>query len=265
MMSDGLLGPSFPEFGWVPAPRYLLRRARIMALAADLEPGRLVEPGPGAAALLIEFARRGFACEGVEVSDEARGLAERTTAEAGLVIPIHPAADPGWAGCFDVLFSFDVLEHIRDDQAALAQWASWLRPGGKLLLSVPARMSHWSPGDDWAGHYRRYERGQLCDMLTAAGFEIEQFECYGYPLANLAEWASAGSYRRRIRRGAGSDDENRRANNDRSGIDRGPHMRLFPWLNSAAGRLALRLALWTQNAFLQRDWGNGYIVRARRR
>lgn len=265
MNSDDLLGPSFPELGWVPAPRYLLRRARIMALARDFQPGRLLEPGPGAASLLIEFARRGFVCEGLEVSDEARRLAERTVAAAGLLIPLHPAADPNWTGRFDALFSFDVLEHIRDDQAALAQWASWLKPGGTMLLSVPARMSLWSPGDEWAGHYRRYERSQLRDMLAAAGFEIERLECYGYPLANLAEWASAGSYRRRIRRGSGSDEQDRRANNDRSGIDRGPHMRLFPWLNSAPGRLALRCALTAQNAFLKRDLGNGYIVRAHRR
>ena len=55
------------------------------------------------------------------------------------------------------------------------------------------------------------------------------------------------------------------AHNDRSGIDRGPHMRLFPWLNSLPGRLALRCALRTQNAFLTHDLGNGYIIRARRR
>jgi SAM-dependent methyltransferase len=235
-----------------------------MALAGDLQPGRLIEPGPGAGALLIEFAGKGFSCEGLEVSDEARALAERTIASSGLSIPLHSAPDSGWKGRFDVLFSFDVLEHVEDDRAALAQWASWLRPGGILMLSVPARMSLWSPGDEWAGHYRRYERNQLRDLLTAAGFELEVFECYGFPAANLAEWASAGSYRRRIRRGSGSEEEDRRANNDRSGIDRGPHMRLFPLLKSVPGRLALRCALAAQNAFLKRDLGNGYVVRARR-
>ncbi len=264
MTSDALLGPSFPDHGWVPAPRYLLRRARIMELACDLVPGRLLETGPGAGTLLGEFAARGFECEALEVSDEARALAQDLTWRAGQQVTFHAAVRPGWAGHFDALFSFDVLEHIEDDSAALGQWASWLKPGGTLLLSVPARMALWSAGDVWAGHYRRYEMRQLIELLSATGFEVERFECYGFPLANIAERASAGNYRRLAHRDRGSAEDNRKANNDRSGIDRRPHMRLFPFLRSWPGRLALRSAFAVQNLFLKRDLGNGYLVRARR-
>ena len=60
MTEDAFLGPAAPDLGWVPAPRYLMRRARIRALLEALDPGRLPEVGPGAGALLIEGARRGF-------------------------------------------------------------------------------------------------------------------------------------------------------------------------------------------------------------
>lgn len=83
MITDALLGPSFPDQGWVPAPRYLMRRARILEMARDLPAGRLLETGPGAGTLLIEFASDGYRCEALELSDEARGLARDLIAVSG--------------------------------------------------------------------------------------------------------------------------------------------------------------------------------------
>jgi SAM-dependent methyltransferase len=265
MTGDALFGPSFPEHGWVPAPRYLMRRARILELMRGLPPGRLLEAGPGAGTLLIEFAPRGFRCEALESSPQARAMANELIAASGLAIPIHATAEPAWQCAFDYLFSFDVLEHIEDDRAAVADWMAWLKPGGILLLSVPARMNLWTAGDDWAGHHRRYEWGQLAELLQASGFAIEAFECYGFPLTNLSEQVSAIASKKSIHRDVGSSEANQKANNDRSGIDRRPHLRVYPLLASPPGRLAMRLAFATQKLFLRRDWGSGYIVRARKR
>lgn len=265
MINDALFGPSFPDQGWVPAPRYLMRRARILDMARDLPPGRLLETGPGAGTLLIEFASNGYRCEALESSEKARDFARGLIAASGQDVRIHDAVQPDWEGRFDYLFSFDVLEHIQDDAGALHAWAAWLKPDGVLLLSVPARMKLWTAGDEWAGHFRRYERNQLIELLRASGFEIEAFECYGFPLTNITERVSATAYRKQIHRQEESAEGNRRANNDRSGIDRRPHLRLYPLLESLPGRLAIRWFLATQKLFLQRDWGSGYIVRARKR
>lgn len=264
MTTDALLGPSFPEQGWVPAPRYLMRRARIRELMRGRAPGRILEAGPGAGTLLIEFSREGFTCEAIEASEQARALAGRLIKASGVAVPLHADSDPAWGGKFDYVFSFDVLEHIEDDAAAVRDWASWLKPGGTLLLSVPARMKLWTPGDDWAGHFRRYEQAQLAALLTAAGFEIEVLECYGFPLTNISEQVTGLVSKKAIHRQAARSEENRKANNDRSGIDRKPHVAFYPLLNSAPGRLALRLAMATQKLFLKKDWGSGYIVRARK-
>lgn len=265
MISEALLGPSFPQEGWVPAPRYLMRRARIFDLMEGRPAGRLLETGPGAGTLLIEFSRRGFECEALESSEQARALANKLISASGLTAPVHPMPQHGWEGRFDYLFSFDVLEHIEDDKAALTCWASWLKPGGTLLLSVPARKKLWTAGDEWAGHFRRYEWVQLTALLEHAGFEIEVFECYGFPLTNLSEQVSALAAKKSIHHQTVSGETDRKANNDRSGIERQPHIRVFPLLGSAAGRLALRLAFATQKLFLNKDWGSGYIVRARKR
>ncbi len=265
MYTDRMMGPVAVEHGWVPTPRYLMRRDRILTLARDLAPGTLLEVGCGAGMLLHEFAGRGFHCTALESSSAARALARALAQEAQLGMEFYDAPPADWGASFDVVCAFEVLEHIEDDRAALAAWGRWLRPGGRLLLSVPAHQRRWTAGDEWAGHYRRYERAQLMDLLSGAGFEVERFECYGYPLANLSETLGARSYRQRILAGAAGEDADRRANNDRSGIDRTAHLKMFPLLSSWPGRLLWRLALAAQRAFLTTELGCGYVLRARRR
>ena len=263
MIEDVFFGPAAPELGWVPAPRYLMRRARILPQLESLARGRLLEVGPGAGMLLIEAARQGFHCETLELSAEARMLAEAAIAQSGLDIPVHAEADARWKDTFDVLCAFDVLEHIEHDREALMQWRNWMVPNGTLLLSVPAHMRMWTAGDEWAGHFRRYEREALLQMVREAGFAPERIECYGFPLTNVSERVSARIYARRTHRGSDAADVRRR-NNDRSGIDRGPHLKLYPLLSSLPGKLALRTFCAIQNWFIHTDLGSGYLVRARR-
>ncbi|MDE2156057.1 MAG: class I SAM-dependent methyltransferase [Xanthomonadaceae bacterium] len=263
MIEDAFLGPAAPDLGWVPAPRYLLRRARILRQLDTLEPGRLLEVGPGAGMLLIEASHRGFRCEALELSAEARTLAATVIARSGQRIAVHAEAGAGWEKSFDALFAFDVLEHIEHDRAALMQWREWLAPEGILLLSVPAHARMWTAGDEWAGHFRRYERGPLLQLLRETGFRPERLECYGFPLSNLSERLSARIYARRIHRD-GAAENDRRRNNDRSGTDRGPHLKLYPLLSSTPGRLALRACCGIQHWFVNTDLGSGYLVKARR-
>lgn len=262
MIKDPFLGPIATDIGWVPAPRYLMRRARVQALLRDIPRGRLLEVGPGSGAMLVEFADAGFQCEALDSSAAAR---ERTTAlldRSGHSIPVHAEPATNWVGRFDVVCAFEVLEHIEDDLAAVELWRSWLRPGGFLLMSVPAHMKLWTARDEWAGHVRRYERDGLKDVLERGGFDCSRFECYGFPLTNLTEWASQPIFARGIHRGDDAE-EDRRRNNDRSGIDRGPDMKLFPLVRSLPGKFALRTFDVIQRGFLGSDIGSGYVVKAR--
>lgn len=73
----------------------------------------------------------------------------------------------------DLVLMLDVLEHIEDDATALAAAWTALRPGGRLLLTVPALGWLWSRHDEANQHYRRYDRPGLAAALRGAGFEIE--------------------------------------------------------------------------------------------
>lgn len=73
---------------------------------------------------------------------------------------------------FDALGAFDVLEHIEEDEAVLAQLHKALKPGGVLLLSVPQHPWLWSASDEYACHVRRYTRLDLETKVRAAGFSL---------------------------------------------------------------------------------------------
>ncbi|HYU32889.1 MAG TPA: class I SAM-dependent methyltransferase [Thermoanaerobaculia bacterium] len=252
-----LFGPTAPHLGWVPAPRYALRRARLLDLAEPLGGGRLLEIGPGSGALLADLTDLGFSCEALETSEEAVRLATALNPE----IRITRSPDPAWHEAFDVLVACEVLEHIEDDRAALEEWRGWLRPGGHLLLSVPAHARRWSATDVWAGHFRRYEKDGLRGLLERAGFAVAELECYGFPLSNLVEPLRAWSHRRALARREGGGLAEATA---QSGVERGLEARLWPLQASAPGRLLFRAAFRLQEIFRNRDLGTGYLVLARR-
>jgi SAM-dependent methyltransferase len=73
---------------------------------------------------------------------------------------------------FDCIGAFDVLEHIDDDRTAINNLFEALSPGGLLLITVPQHTWLWSESDEAAFHCRRYDAGQLEEILTDAGFAI---------------------------------------------------------------------------------------------
>ena len=73
---------------------------------------------------------------------------------------------------FDLIVALDVLEHIEDDSGALQSVFRLLKPGGVLLLSVPALMILWSQHDTDHHHFRRYHRQPLRSLLVNAGFDV---------------------------------------------------------------------------------------------
>jgi SAM-dependent methyltransferase len=77
-----------------------------------------------------------------------------------------------FAAEWDVVGAFDVLEHIAEDEAALAGIHGAVRPGGGLILTVPQHPQLWSAADEYAHHVRRYTRRDLCTKLERAGFAV---------------------------------------------------------------------------------------------
>ena len=73
---------------------------------------------------------------------------------------------------FDVVGAFDVLEHVEEDERALAEIHAAIRPGGGLMITVPQHPGLWSVVDEYSEHVRRYRRSELLAKVRGAGFEI---------------------------------------------------------------------------------------------
>jgi SAM-dependent methyltransferase len=132
---------------------------------------RILDVGCGTGANLLMLSKYGHA-EGVDISEDAlafcreRGLDE-VRLGAGEKLPYED-------GTFDLVTAFDVVEHMDDDLAGLREMRRVLRPGGRVLLFVPAFMFLWGLQDDVSNHRRRYRLPELRRVLEEAGFEIER-------------------------------------------------------------------------------------------
>jgi SAM-dependent methyltransferase len=112
------------------------------------------------------------------------GLQHSRTRSSALLVAADISQSP-LGKKFDVIGMFDVLEHVAKDQGALRSIYSSLRPGGTLLLTVPAHQSLWSYFDEAACHCRRYSAAGLREELEDAGFEVRflsQFMATLFPI-----------------------------------------------------------------------------------
>jgi SAM-dependent methyltransferase len=83
---------------------------------------------------------------------------------------------------FDVIFLFDVLEHIADERSFLEALIYHLAPGGQLILNVPAGQWAYSEYDQAAGHVRRYSIRALRDAVGPTHLRIGKWTYWGLPL-----------------------------------------------------------------------------------
>ncbi len=74
---------------------------------------------------------------------------------------------------FDTVICFDVLNHVMDDEETVAEISQVLRPGGRLILVVPAYPFLHGKRDQRLGHLRRYDRARLRGLLQSHGLEVD--------------------------------------------------------------------------------------------
>lgn len=92
---------------------------------------------------------------------------------------------------YDIIFLFDVIEHIEDDASFLKSALFHLKEQGKLIINVPANNNLLSAYDTAAGHVRRYDANSMRVALDQAGMEIDAWSYWGlplYPLLLVRKW-----------------------------------------------------------------------------
>jgi SAM-dependent methyltransferase len=147
------------------------RRTVIWALLARAgvhSASRLLDAGCGTGRNLVEFGGLGEA-EGVDASAEAVDFCRRR----GLAGVQQAALEdlPFEGGRFDLTLATDVIEHLDDDRRALRELRRAARPGGQLLVTVPAYSWLWSQHDESLHHRRRYTERRLSESLKDSGWE----------------------------------------------------------------------------------------------
>jgi SAM-dependent methyltransferase len=139
----------------------------------DLGPNDLlVDAGCGTGTFLVEMAER---CRVVGLDDFAESLAiarPRVEAVGGRVIQTGLDRVELADGCATVVTLLDVLEHLDDDASALAEMLRLVRPGGIVVITVPAMRWLWSDWDVALHHRRRYHRADLRALCRRPGAEV---------------------------------------------------------------------------------------------
>ncbi len=161
-------------------PWWRARSALVLALLERLDvrpPARVIDVGCGWGVTLEVLERQGYQAVGVDISRRALERLDRpgrTLIEADLTQPL-----PGHAGPFDAVLALDVIEHLDDDRAAVARLGTLAKPGGVVVLAVPALPELFAEFDAVQGHRRRYLPETLRAACGDSGLVVEQVFWWG--------------------------------------------------------------------------------------
>lgn len=152
---------------------FVARRKAILSLIKNTDKkAKILDIGCAGGPLLNELKNSGFEnAAGADFSAEAVAKCKNR----GLMAYEADAHSlPFEANSYDLLIASDSLEHLEFDEKALANWYNVLKPGGRILVFVPAYMFLWSEQDTVNFHFRRYTRSNLVKKMKAAGFEVKR-------------------------------------------------------------------------------------------
>ena len=144
----------------------LLRRVPLGSSACVLEAGC----GTGGNLYMLSGAGQVSA---FEPYGEAREIASSKYPGVAIADGALPFRIPFPPGSFDLVAALDVLEHVEDDESALRALVEMARPGGSVIVTVPAIRMLWGSHDRRLHHVRRYDRARLRRIVVASGAVIE--------------------------------------------------------------------------------------------
>jgi SAM-dependent methyltransferase len=208
-------------------PWWRARAALTLELLRDLgvrPPARVLDVGCGWGVTLDALERRGYQAVGMDVSRrtlERLDRPGRTLIEADLTRPMERAVPS-----HDAVLALDVIEHLDDDRAAVSRLADLTRPGGSVVISVPALPGLYGEFDRIQGHRRRYLPQALRAAFADSGLVVERVFWWGRWLVPALRRQRA---RQRMRPGEPASEVYR------------TYLRLPPWPLGTVARLAFAM------------------------
>jgi SAM-dependent methyltransferase len=216
-------------------PWWQARSSMTLALLDRLgvrPPARILDAGCGWGTTLDALERAGYQSSGMDIS---RRILERLDAERpgrDLFVADLTRDFPEGISPFDAVLALDVIEHIDDDRGAVRRLSSLVRPGGVLVVSVPALPDLFSEFDAIQGHRRRYVPDTLRAAFEGSPLDVERIFWWGRWMVPLL-----GRRRRK----------NRAKNGESTAETYRRYLGLPPW----PGPLVMRLAFaWEQRRAL---------------
>jgi SAM-dependent methyltransferase len=155
-------------------------RGRRQIIRAELErlplptSATVLDAGCGSGRTMEELVQYGQV-HGIELDQHAAAVAR----DRGFDVRIGRLEELPWEdGTFDLVTCLDVIEHTPDDRLTLGELRRVCKPGGWLLVTVPAYQSLWSLHDEANHHYRRYGRATLRAAAIGAGWSVERMTSF---------------------------------------------------------------------------------------
>lgn len=152
------------------------RRSILLKMLKGLtKDARILDIGSSSGLMLEELRGHGFKAAqlyGVDISEKAIANCHDNGFENAFAMDAHNITLD--KNSFDLIIASDCLEHLERDEEALTNWYGLLKPGGRMIIFVPAYQFLWSHHDDVNLHYRRYTNSGLSEKLRRNGFKIEK-------------------------------------------------------------------------------------------
>ena len=247
---------------WLPLPRYALRKHLVLDFL-NRQSNKIqscFELGYGSGDLMVSMAKMELTVSGFDFSSDAAAYARRRVDRCGpevrrrvhILLAENQLREP-----VDAVIALEVMEHVKDDLKFLNRLHALVRPGGFLILSVPAHHSKWGENDVWAGHYRRYERNELVKKLTQTNYRTVHIWSYGFPLILFLDLMIHRNRKGEVKQLKGISKEELTR---RSGISRDKN-----FINLLASSQFLLLPFFhIQKLFLHQDKTSAYLVIAQK-
>jgi SAM-dependent methyltransferase len=152
------------------------RSSNIALLVARLvESGSVLDIGCGTGHLSLTLLQRSLDVFAQDKSPEMVNRCKEVFIQGGYDpgrVRLASVEDLDEQDYYDNVVALDVIEHIENDLMAVRAMCRVLKPGGKLILSVPSISWLYGPKDEQVGHYRRYEKKMLAEIISKSGLKL---------------------------------------------------------------------------------------------